>query len=195
MTSHRNTDRRSNMSQPSRNIFKPAQALLLGISATLLGAVSHAADDTRFKLTAYTDAVGGREILSGDYQLALTRIAQTHVSDLTKSAVELNRCVALTMTQQWEEARHACDNAVADAEHRRVVPTGALEERRLQEDSMAIAYSNRAVLDWLVADAEAAKSDLARAKALSPDSDIVASNTMAFGAHTVVAQVTGTTVR
>jgi hypothetical protein len=176
------------MSSFSRNSRKPTQALLLGISAALLGAVGHAAGDTHFTLTAYSNAAGGQEILSGDYKIALSKIdTQMHsVPDASSS----NRCVALTMTAQWPAARVACDAAVRDAERAKVaLASSALQQRHLQNEAIAIAYSNRAVLKWLTSDSKAAALDLQHAKALVPDSDIVAQNVAALGTRSSVAQV------
>lgn len=177
----------------SRNIRKPAQAILLGVSATLIGAVSQAGD-THFTMTAFANVTGGEEILSGDYPGALAKLSQlTHAGVLDASAVSLNRCAALTMSQQWEAARQACDRAVKDAEYERIaLPAWALQQRQLQDERIAIAYSNRAVLKWLTSDSKAAAADLQRARSLLPQSDIVATNVAALGARSTVAQVKST---
>jgi hypothetical protein len=176
------------MSSFSRNSRKPTQALLLGITAALLGAVGHAADDTHFTLTAYSNAVGGQEILSGDYKVALGKIdTQTHSGPGVSS---VNRCVALTMTAQWPAARTACDAAVRDAERTKMtIATSALPQRHVQDEAIAIAYSNRAVLKWLTSDSKSAALDLEHAKALVPESNIVAQNVAALGTRSTVAQV------
>jgi hypothetical protein len=172
----------------SRN--KPAQALLLGVSAALLGAASHAATDThfdtRFTMTAYSNAVGGQEILSGDYKAALTKLS----ARAEDAAVVMNRCVALTMTAQWPAAQQACNTAVHYAELAKAnAQSGALQDRHSQDEGLAIAYSNRAVLKWLTADPKAAEDDLRQAHTLLPGLDVLVQNITALGAHSTIAVV------
>ena len=90
---------------PSFSRNKPALALLLSVPAALLGAAGHAAGDTRFTLTAYSNVAGGHEILRGDYQAGLTKLAHVTSSEPDAAFVSLNRCVALTMTAQWPAAQ------------------------------------------------------------------------------------------
>lgn len=49
------------------------------------------------------------------------------------------------------------------------------------QSSLALAYSNRAVLRWLTHDDESAISDLTRARALAPSADFVRKNSTAIG--------------
>lgn len=52
----------------------------------------------------------------------------------------------------------------------------------------ALAYSNRAVLEWISSDEAAARKDLAKAQKVAPQSDFVAQNLAALEAHGEVAQ-------
>jgi hypothetical protein len=176
---------------PSYSRNKPVPALLLGVSAALLGTVGHAADDTRFTLTAYSNVVGGREILHGDYQTGLARINAQASSEPDAELVSLNRCVALTMTAQWPAAQVACNAAVHEAERARTSEpvTASVQDRHLHDETIAIAYSNRAVLEWLTKDLKGAAQDLERAKALSPGGAMVAQNVAALGTHSNMAVV------
>lgn len=168
-----------------------AHALILGLSATLLGTVSHAAGDARFTMTAYTNVVGGQEILSGDYKAALSKLDSKGLPrQFDAASVSLNRCVALTMAAQWEGAQSACNMAVHYAQLAKTThPEGGVQERRLQDETIALAYSDRAVLKWLTGDSKAAAQDLAHAKTLSHDGDLVAQNVNALGARTNLAEV------
>jgi hypothetical protein len=176
------------MSSYSHN-SRRTQTLVLGISATLLGALGHAAGAAPFTLAAYSDALGGREILGGDYKAALRKIdAQTHLSPVDVAPVTANRCVALTLTAQWPAAQAACDAAVEAAEAGRT-PRRTMEEHVLQNEAIAIAYTNRSVLKWLTADAKAAAQDLEHARSLHAELDVVSRNVTALGAHSTVTQV------
>jgi hypothetical protein len=56
------------------------------------------------------------------------------------------------------------------------------------DDYLAVAYANRAVVNWLSNDEAAARADLARAQQLSPGADFIALNLVALEAHAEVAQ-------
>lgn len=172
----------------SRNI---PVALVLGLSAALLGTASHAAGDTRFTLTAYTNAVGGHEILSGDYKAALAKLdAKGATREADEASVSLNRCVALTMAAQWSGADTACNMAVHYAQLAKTThPEAGIQERRQQDETIALAYSDRAVLKWLTGDTQAAKQDLQHANTLAHADNQVAQNVNALSARSTVAEV------
>jgi Flp pilus assembly protein TadD len=56
------------------------------------------------------------------------------------------------------------------------------------DDFVAVAYANRAVMYWLLNDDAAARKDLAQAQELSPQADFVARNLVALKAHVEVAE-------
>jgi hypothetical protein len=169
----------------SRNSRIAVQVLRLAIAgavqggALLAGSVAHAADQPgKFVMTAYTDVVGGASLVSGDFQAALV---QTQHSKAPDDVIATNRCVAYTMTGQIAAAKTVCDDAVADAKHdlMHATPPMLWEMSRLQE-YLAVAYSNRAVLNWLSHDAAAAERDLAEAGSLAPKAEFVARNISAL---------------
>lgn len=175
---------------PSFSRNKPAQALIIGISAALLGTVSHAAGDSRFTMTAYTNVLGGEEIVSGDYKAALAKLDSKSVVHQSDASVALNRCVALTMTAQWAPAQAACNTAVHYALLARTTHSeGGVQVRQEQDDTIALAYSDRAVLKWLTGDAKAATQDLQRAQTLSHDAALVTQNVNALSARSTLAEV------
>ena len=55
-------------------------------------------------------------------------------------------------------------------------------------DSLAVAYANRAVVNWLSHDDAAAREDLAKAQELSPQAAFVAQNLAALKMHGEMAQ-------
>jgi hypothetical protein len=133
---------------------------------------------------AYVDAAGGSALESGEYATAARTLKQMLAwTAVDPGALETNRCVAYTVTRQLPAARVACDAAVREAQSERsgflaatVWNTGAYDT--------ALAYSNRAVLEWLSGDKAAAERDLVRARALAPGADFVAHNLSAVRERT-----------
>jgi len=181
------------MGSYSRNSRKPSRALRLGLAAVLLsGPAAYAAEQPRaFVLTAYSNGVAGRTILAGDYQSAIKQLTG-HVSEptLEASTANTNRCVAYSMTKQWEAARVACDAAIKDARDESASLPGWMQwAARRHDDYVAVAYANRGVMHWLAKDVSAAQLDLAKAEALSPKADFVARNLEALRARNALAQL------
>jgi hypothetical protein len=163
-----------------------AVSLLLG-SAVQAGEQSH-----NFVLTAYSNGKGGPDLISGDYAAA-GKVLQyrASLSAFDGSTNSNNRCVALVVTKQWDTARAACDEAVRDAEHEKAtLPSYQYWARKLENDYVAVALSNRAVFHWMSSDSAAAAADLKRAEALSPKAAFVERNKAALEySHLAVAQV------
>ena len=70
-------------------------------------------------------------------------------------------CTTLISERALKEAVEACDKAVDLAKV--PITTGMNPHGRNNREALAVAYSNRAVLKWLLGDADAASADLARA--------------------------------
>lgn len=182
------------MRSSGRNSRKPLLAPCAAAAASLLlGATALAADGGHsFVLTAYSNGQGGPELLNGDFASA-TKVL-SHVSPtfaLQTSTTSNNRCVAMAVTRQWDAARAACDQAVRDAQLDKInLPSYQYGARRNQDEYLAIALSNRAVLHWMSSESEAAASDLKRAQMLSPSSATVLQNKQALEqSRTSVARV------
>lgn len=166
-----------------------SRALGAGLALTLASGAVLANGAHRFVFTAYRDSAGGAEIVAGRYRLALEEL-QSHAGnvDPDPSAASTNRCVAYSMTLQWREAHAACDAAVRAASGRQsAVPAWLGWTHTSDEEFLALAYANRAVMRWMSHDDAAAQTDLARALELSPRSDFVARNVAALKAHVTVA--------
>src|SRR5580693_759869 len=158
------------MSSYSRNSRKPTQALQLALAATLLaGSAAYAADEPRtFELTAFSNGTAGEALVSGDYNTAVSKLS-SHAQVLDSESANTNRCVAFTVTRQLDAARVACNAAVREAEQAIVsLPVSMAWARSDYRDYLALAYSNRAVLNWVTNDSAAAQADLKRAAAVSP---------------------------
>ena len=145
--------------------------------ASMCFAAGAHADGEHQKMTlgAYTDAAEGRSLLAGRYREVID-VLGSHGLRFKEDglAASTNLCVAYIMTHRWSEAHPACDEAIGFAKLEMPdgpgLSTGAYDER------VAIAYSNRAVLEWLEARSTSAADDLARAHALAPSAEFVAQN-------------------
>jgi hypothetical protein len=187
------------MRSSSRNSRE--QFRLAGLAAAvslLLGSAAQAGEQSHnFVLTAYSNGKGGPDLISGNYEAA-TKALRYHsgLSAFDGSTSNNNRCVALTMTKQLDAARAACDDAVREAQHEKAsLPSYQYWARKLENDYLAVALSNRAVFHWMSADSAAAAADLKRAEGLSPNAAFVMRNKSALEysrvavAQTKVAQV------
>jgi hypothetical protein len=179
------------MSSFSRNNRTPNWALQLAFAGALLaGSTAFAADAPHtFELTAFSNGTGGAALVSGDYDTAQHQLA-THGSTVDPKTTATNRCVVYTVTHQIQAARAACDRAVREA-HQEIagLPVSLSWARSDYRDYLAVAYSNRAVLEWAMNDGAAARSDLEKAAAVAPKAPFVARNVAALENHAAVAQV------
>jgi hypothetical protein len=127
-------------------------------------------------LASFTDATGGLSLVRGKPEQALEQIRARKRA--ARSALLLtNQCVGHTVLRQWTEARSACDSAVEVAnEERRRSGLGFATSSRLAASNVAVAYSNRAVLNWLTEQEIAAHNDLAKARKLAPTARFVTRN-------------------
>jgi len=180
------------MRSSSRNSREHSSVLGLAAAVSLLLGSAAQAGEHSFVLTAYSNGKGGTQLLSGDYDAA-GKALQFHptLSAFDGSTNSNNRCVAFAKTKQFEAARTACDKAVREAEHEKAtLPSYQYWARSLENDYVAVALSNRAVLRWMTSDSEAAAADLKRAAELSPKSDFVLRNKSALEySQTAVARV------
>ena len=177
------------MSSFSRNTLRAdsisRRALGAGLALTLLSGTALAAGAHRFVFTAYSDATGGVAVVNGRYRAALMQLEGfPDAMDLDPAATNTNRCVAYSMTLQWQQARTACDAAVRAADRQRAaIPDWSSWTRSSGDQCLALAYANRAVMLWLSRDGAAAQQDLARAQELAPVADFVARNIAALRMH------------
>jgi Flp pilus assembly protein TadD len=172
------------MSSYSRN----SRIALAG--ALLVGSAAFAADEPHtFELTAFSNGTGGPALLSGDYDTAQSELS-SHRNTLDVETAATNRCVLYTVTRQIQAARAACDKAVHEAQQEITgLPVSLSWARSDYRDYLALAYSNRAVLNWVQNDSAAAQSDLKKAAGVSPKASFVARNISVLQNHNAVAQV------
>jgi hypothetical protein len=181
------------MSSHSRNSRKATQALHLAFAAALLaGSAAHAADQPHnFELAAFSNTPAGDSLVRGNYDAAYQQLTiDAHSPTASPAMIATNRCATLIMTHKFEEARTAC-NAAVSAARLEIVSMAGYETWARQEfrDDLALAYSNRAVLDYLTNDTAAAQTDLKKAESVSPKAGLVARNLTVLQSHNAVAQV------
>jgi hypothetical protein len=172
------------------NCARCPRAVAAGLALMLASGAALADGAHQFVFTAYSDAVGGADVVAGRYRAALEELnGNPNITDLDPSATNTNRCVAYSMTLPWQEAHAACDAAVRAASEQRLARAGELSWRTPSEaDRLAVAYTNRAVMHWLAHDDAAARGDLAKALQLSPQAAFVARNVTALKVHAEVAE-------
>jgi hypothetical protein len=161
-------------------VNKSAALGLVIAAGCLLGSTASAdASAGKIVLSGYADGVGGESLMAGDYAAIIGKLGAHGVGfSLDPVAASTNLCIAYIMTHAWDKADGACDAAVRVAKLDQ--PTGTLYERAAHDRQVAIAYSNRAVLHSLEANPQQAASDLARAFALAPDSELITRNRAAL---------------
>ena len=154
------------------------------------GSAAQAADQPRtFELTAFSNTASGYSLVHGDYERALRQIKlDTHTLD--NATAVTNRCVALIVTRRFQEAHTACNAAVRAAKDEiTALPVSMSWARQDYREYLALAYSNRAVLNWAANDAAAAQADLEKAQAVAPKAEFVTRNLTALQSHSAVAQI------
>ena len=164
-----------------------AVSLLVATSAVCTAETAH----TPLVLTAYSNGVGGKDLIDKHYDEALTAIrAYKPQLSVMATARANNLCVALAATHQLTEAKVACSNALRDAKYEKL-SAARFASGGLQENSyVAIAYANRAVVHILSQDMASAQADLERAQALAPKADFVARNVAAVAnSRSTIAQL------
>lgn len=168
------------------NSARRSRSLGVGLALTLASTGALADGAHRFVFTAYSDGTAGAEVVDGRYRTALEEL-RSHPGDvdLDPSATNTNRCVAYCMSLQWREAHAACDAAVqaAGGDRRTSRPSQWGWAASADNERLALAYANRAVMYWLLGEDSAARQDLAKAHELSPQADFVASNLTALKQH------------
>jgi hypothetical protein len=154
---------------------------LAAAAASLLGSAAQAGEHN-FVLTAYTNGRGGQALVTGDYEAAGKALSyKPTLSTFDTSTNSNNRCVSLTVTKQWDAARAACDKAVRDAERDKAANRSFVAwSSDPDNDYVAVALSNRAVMHWMADESAAAAADLQRAAALSPKAPFVQRNQSAL---------------
>ncbi|MDB6088408.1 MAG: hypothetical protein JWN85_1192 [Gammaproteobacteria bacterium] len=174
-----------------RRIAAKVSLLLISTSMSIV-AVTNAQEAKSFLLTAYANAAGGENLVSGRYNAALAQITSNEQALATPERDrKTNACVAYAALGQLRQARVACDAAVTAAQrHTSHSFRGLSKDRVGASDDVAIAYTNRAIVHSLSHKAVSSAEDLAKAHSLAPTADFVARNIATFrDSHGGAAQV------
>jgi hypothetical protein len=164
-----------------RRIATKVTFLLISTSMSILAA-THAQEARSFLLTAYANAAGGENLVAGRYDAALAQITSSEQALATPQRVKkTNACVAYAALRRLSEARVACDAAVTAAQRDKTHSfQGPSSDRVDGNDDVAIAYTNRAIVQSLSHKAVSSAEDLAKAHSLAPTADFVARNIAVF---------------
>ncbi len=133
-------------------------------------------------LSGYEEQAAGADLLAGRYGRVIAELGP-HGARFggDQIATSTNLCVAYIMTAKWDAARSACDEAVTLTELD--VPDRDLTSRETHAEQVALAYSNRAVLNWLEDRRASAADDLSKAHHVAPASPFVSENLAAFASR------------
>lgn len=145
---------------------------LLALGAS--GSVFAESDDPRYTMTVIRDAAQGASVARGDYQKAIAKITNRHVTP-DPFAESTNLCVAYAKTGEIDKATAACDTAIAivreaNWQHRSGVLTGQGE--KAQRRYLAMALSNRGVLYAIRGDESSAERNFDEALKLDQNNDV-----------------------
>ena len=150
-------------------------------AATSAGTHANAAHH-KLVLSGYEEQAAGADLLAGRYGKVIEELGPRGARFAGEEiAASTNLCIAYIMSANWDAARSTCDEAVALAELD--VSARDLPSREAHAEQVALAYSNRAVLDWLADRRASAVDDLSKAHVLAPASLFVSENLAAFASR------------
>ncbi len=122
---------------------------MLGLLCVLSAQAGEAPPDA-FVMTVYSDLAHGSEILDGEFDAVVDKLADRSGRGSRDLVNQVNLCVAYTKTRQLEKATAACDSAIAISvkEARRLARTEPFGRRTtlIADTDRAIALTNRGVL-------------------------------------------------
>ena len=170
----------------NRSVARNVSLLVAATLAVTTGAQAAETAHTPMVLTAYSNAAGGQMLLKGDYTDALAAIQHFKPqAAMAASAKATNLCVAYAATKQLSDAKAACDVALRQAKYERLSASRYVSGSTQENEYVAIAYANRAVVHMLAKDGASAKADLDRAKVLAPNAEFVSKNVVAVASKSL----------
>jgi tetratricopeptide (TPR) repeat protein len=169
-----------NVFSHKRHTGKLAMSATAIAAASILSVVSAQAADVasqKMVLTAYVNGAGGESVMAGNFDTALTEIKKDRATSSEMYTAKItNECVTYAALKQLQQAMSSCSEALRSAKSDRLSALRYSAGSTLQNSYVAIAYTNRAVVQMLSKNTEGAKSDMARAKSLAPDTEAVSRN-------------------
>lgn len=162
-----------------KHLYYSAIALALGI-APLANA-----DDSNFKVAIIKDAAGSTDIIKGNFNESLNKMAQTPSTAAEEFELAMGLCVANIKLSQFDAAEKDCSVAISAS---KTMDTSTNERNKLS----ALAYNNRAISRALQEDTLGALDDFTSAMLLN-QSTLVNNNLTHFKKQYVVTLTASTT--
>lgn len=169
-----------------------AATSLMAVACLLLtqgSAVAHEGPPGKYRMTVISDEAYGHKIIAGHYAEAVDRIDASRGNGSKRFFAYTNLCVAFTLTGEVENARPACDEALA------LIDTDSSRLPKffepIQTDYESMALSNRGVLRAVSGDVDGARDDFLAAEALgaglsAPAENLARLNAVALRSAAVV---------
>ncbi|MCI0518278.1 MAG: hypothetical protein L0Y45_10650 [Woeseiaceae bacterium] len=148
----------------------PAATLLVLTSASLAQEETSSA----YRMAVIKDDAYGRMLLAGDYETGIAKIGSYNRKRARTFAATNNLCVAYTLTQQFDDATPACDEALTISERYSRYSYSPLSPHSTRDQ--ALAYSNRGVLRAVTGDFDGARKDFEFAATVNDDIDAATAN-------------------
>ena len=135
----------------------------LAFGSILFGAAVASAEETGYSVSVIKDAAYGALILDENYEAAIKELEQVEAEGLEAFYAATNLCIAYLKTGELPEAKENCDIAVQEIETvlDTWVPNHALypENQRQRRGFLAIALTNRGVVQAVDGNESLAKAD------------------------------------
>ena len=137
------------------------QTSLLALAFAVLPFTANGNALNGYMMSIQANAPGIEHLRAGDYRKAIAASRSVLAEPGWQAAAYNNTCVAYTILQDYQRARHACGKAVKILRAAKARQRGA---RGAIPASLAMAYSNRGVLRALTDDLKKAEQDFSRAQ-------------------------------
>lgn len=151
---------------------------LAAIGFAMAVSTAIADDAPKFTMTVFEGVAPGADIIAGHYDKAIDAMS-AGMSKNDAIRVESNLCVAYAKTGEIERAERACDAAIAAIKAKKSFYRYTLEDEsagHARKRYLAIALSNRSVINAVKGDYAAARKDLDMAQELDTQLAVVKIN-------------------
>ena len=160
----------------NKRLLKSALGL---IAAGCFGTAAADAVESPYTVAVISDAAHGRQVLQGKYEDAIRNIKPSQRGAYARYYAANNLCVAYVMTRNIDAAATACNDAITAIRgivDRQPGTAKRSDIARTQRKFLAMALSNRGVLNAISGDEERARKDFTQALALEAGLPAPASN-------------------
>lgn len=158
-------------SRSPRNVITARSKLAAAILLLAAGSISaHEVQQSGYRMTVIQNEAYGRFMMFGKFEKGIARINTLGSRGSNSFAAKNNLCVGLTKTGDLEQAREACDAALAISEQSGRFGETPLEKEILRDQTLA--YSNRGVLRAVAEDFHGAMEDFEYAAELDAEANV-----------------------